>query len=199
MEETKMEKQNRILKTVLLVLIIPIVAVVSIAAYHFLTKSDSDDFASKEKRTQKVSRSEPNDVKADSSPAAAATPAVVNSATPTAAATPSNTPTQPKTQDSSLPFLGKWTFTNPNNGEKITHIFRTPRKTGNSETGNWLLIEPYGKESSSTYRVSGINRLQVKYEGSDDWVNCSYDVYDSGRSMNFLCDGNPSMALTRSR
>lgn len=193
-DNSNVEKQNRTLKIILILLTVLIVLGVFIAAiggtYYFATRSNDDGLTAKKSSLPEVKRDDPTSVSNSG--------AVVPSATPTPAPTP--TPTaSPTPEKNDFALVGRWIETNPHNGEKYTHIFQAPKKVGNHLTGSLRQIEPQGKENRHTYTVISSSKMAINYyEDPTQGVECFYDVESGGRAVKLTCDGR-IMSLVRAR
>lgn len=174
MDESSVEKQNRLLKIVLLLLIIPIVSGLSILAYHFLTKSDTQDVTMTGK-TPSVNRDAP--YAANSATPPPATPA--STPTPAATATPAAAPALPK---STLPLVGKWMMTGPT---KTIYSFEEPKKVGNTEVGLMQTTIPTGKSYDSNYTLD--DRQIMRFEANGETY--LYEVSNNGKSLKLEVGG----------
>lgn len=189
MEENKLEKQNRTLKVVLLVLLVPVVSGLSILGFYFgqkMLNPDSEVSASNDRRLPVVNRNAPYE---GMTATPAATPGAANAVN---AASPSPSPTAPPATPAEPSFIltGSWTFTNPYNRERMTYRFEAPRKVGNLQTGALRTTEHHGKERIEIYTVLSSTKIQFKEEGSPDSRECTYEVEVGGKSAKLTCDGN---------
>lgn len=177
MEESKAEKQNKTLKTILLLIMIPVVAGLSIAAYHFLTKSDSDEFASKDRKMNTVNRDAPYATNATPAPAASTN---TNTATPAPATTtaPAAAPAA-----SSVPFAGKWMMTGPT---KTIYRFDNPKKVGTTEVGLMQTTVSTGKSYDSNYTIHNKGSNEFEANGSTYY----WELSNGGRSLKLEEGGN---------
>lgn len=105
MEGNKIEKQNQMLKIVLLGIVLLMVPVISISAYYFLTKSvDSDNFASRDSDNAASRERKQTSTQTAATPVPSTTPAIAATATPSPAPTQSTISSQsaPKTTAASV-------------------------------------------------------------------------------------------------
>lgn len=187
MEETKIEKQNKMLKIVLLLLMVPVIAGVAIAAFYFGQKVlNTDDQAAKDKGLPTVKRDDP--FSGNSTAPASATPTATTSATPAATATPAAP--KPAVEQSSFPLIGRWVETT--NQGKIIMKFESPKKIGNAEIGRLITTAEGGKEYEAVYEVVSSNQYRLK----DEQMDYYYVIEADGKSLKLTYDGQ-SRYLTR--
>jgi cytoskeletal protein RodZ len=187
MEETKMEKQNKMLKIILLLLMIPVIAGAAIAAFYFGQKMlNTDSPAAKDKDLPTVKRDDP--FSGNSTASTSATPTVTASATPAATATPAAP--KPVVEQSNFPLIGRWVETT--NQGKIIMKFEAPKKIGNAEIGRVITTAEFGKEYESVYEVVSSNQYRLK----DEQMDYYYVIEAGGKSLKLTYDGQ-SRYLTR--
>lgn len=183
-----MEKQNRMLKTVLLLLMIPVIAGTAIAAFYFGQKLfNADDRAAKDNNLPTVKRDDPFSGNSTATATATASP------TPAATASPTPSPTaapKPSVEQSSFPLIGRWAETTGQG--KIIMKFEAPKKIGNAEIGRVITAAEFGKEYESVYEVVSSNQYRLKDEQTDYY----YVIEAGGKSLKLTNDGQ-TRYLTR--